>query len=174
MCTKCIYVTWLWVTSMLWSCLKVWFMLNQTRTKALSDQMSFRSISKCWYYLHIVANVFSFVVFYFYMTHDQLLSVMQTPSGEILLRNQHPWFHGAADLTCHTGISTFTYLRYLCVCCHLCWCICPKKPWLYMFVFYLTKNTWPQERSQWALCNIHAAVCWRVSVSLLTCVCRLL
>lgn len=28
----------------------VWLLLIQTRTKALSDQMSFRSISKCWYF----------------------------------------------------------------------------------------------------------------------------
>lgn len=46
---------------------------------------------------HIVANVLSFV-FDSDVTHTQLLSVMQTPSGGILLRKHIPRFHGAADL----------------------------------------------------------------------------
>lgn len=52
---------------MLWSCLKVWFVLNQIRTKALSDQMSFRSISKCWYYSSHCCKCFSFVVFFLFL-----------------------------------------------------------------------------------------------------------
>lgn len=76
-CIKCIYVSWppqlhSWVELALplRSCLEVWFEKNQARTKALSDQISFRSFSKwsfCSFSLHVFfLFLFLYCFFYYY------------------------------------------------------------------------------------------------------------
>lgn len=96
-------------------------------------------------------------VFLFWFRCDTCSALVSNanPQWGNLLRKHIPWFHGAADLA-HTGISTLTYLRYVCVCSHLYWCVCPNKTY-YLTVYVC--SLWPKphdHRSTFAVrCSAH-------------------
>lgn len=115
---------------------------------------------------HIVANLMFFFGFDSDVTHDQLLSVMQTPDWEILLRKQISWIHGPADLArggaIHVPPLTRVFLHlptsdiYVsAVTCVNVFVRTRLAILLYMFLFSLTKNTWPQRAGPAVACSVH-------------------
>lgn len=87
-----------------------------------------------WFLFHIVAILMSFfvTVLFFLMWHMiSFCQWMHNSQLGILTQYSENISHGSMGLqitgASQTGISTFTYLQYLCVYCHMCWCICQKK-----------------------------------------------
>lgn len=118
--------------------------------------MSFRRISKCCFYdsfspcCHcyvFFVCVCACVLFFFLMWHMiSSCQWMQTSQSGILKHFSVNISHGSMGLqiawraappcvASQTGISTLTYLRYRCVCCQLCWCICQKKKTCYLTLY---------------------------------------
>lgn len=125
----------------------------------------------------VMSSFFCFVIVFFIFwrhTRSALVSECKTLSRESLKLSENI-SHGSMGLqiawqevppcaASQTGISTFTYLQYLCVCCQFVLLYLSKNRkrlaiLLYMLLFSLTKNTWPQRASPTvnhdALCSIY-------------------
>lgn len=98
----------------------------------------FFTLLPLWCLLLFVSLFFSW-----YNTWSAVVSECKTLSRESLNspRKHFPWFHGPC-IASQTGISTLTYLRYLCVCCQLCWCICREEDLLLYFLCCC--SLWPR------------------------------
>lgn len=150
-----------------WS-LDVWFGANQERTKALSDQMSFRNISECCFYdslCHVFSYFFIIIVFIFpdVMTHDQLFfqwSKTLSWESSSSLKKHFPWFHGATDSCLSHG---YFYINLP----PIFMCLLPvvftylsknkqKKPVLLLGVLS-DRETWPHRANSALL----TCCCWR-------------
>lgn len=128
-----------------------------------------------WFLFHIVAILMSFfvTVLFFLMWHMiSFCQWMHNSQLGILTQYSENISHGSMGLqitgASQTGISTFTYLQYLCVYCHMCWCICQKKDLL--FYFTCCCSLWPRTHDHkervppWTMtCNASAlstCCCW--------------
>lgn len=163
------------------SCLVVWFVTNQARTKALSDQMSFRNISKCCFYDSVSYCCHCFVFFcycpfFFLMWHIiRSCQWMQNSQSGILKHYSEIISHGSMGLqiACQAPLRrVFLHLPTSDIYVSTVTCVDvsvkKKKDLLSMLLFSLTKNTWPQRASDsWRvtpLLYLHAAVGERISV----------
>lgn len=154
-------------------------MTNQARTKALSDQMLFRSISKCCFYKsfsHCCHCYILFVLllsFFFWCdTWSALVSKCKTLSRESLnsLRKHFPWIHGVADsmtggASLHHLSDGYIYINlppiFMCllsvVLMHL-----SKKDLLFYFICCC--SLWPRthdHKERVPGCALSTCCCWR-------------
>lgn len=217
-CIKCIYVPWPWVTPLLsWARstikeLSGGLVCDETKQEqeALSDQMSFRNISKCCFYdsfshcCHFYV-CFCYNSFFFFsillMWHmirmQNSQSVILTTVSENISHDsmglQIAW--QAGRFFCRRLSDGYFYINlppiFMCLLSVVLINVSEKKKTccftLYVLLFSLTKNTWPQRASPAvnpaARLHPHAA-CWREKMFMwvyskvtncsLLCVCTLL
>lgn len=146
-CIKCIYVSQPWVTPLLsWA--------RSTLTELSGHLVLWQTkkeqkhwVTKC--HLEVFLNVvfynsFSLLCLFFFFCYclfllSDTLSALVSECKTLSVRNPHTvsdniprgctglqiaWQAVPPYAASHTGISTLTYLWYLCVCCQLCWRIC--------------------------------------------------